>query len=143
VERGLDGLGEKLRPKRERQRTHQIKILLFTGHSNRDKSHIDRDSGDYDRYKKYLGKKAYKEKYSPFWVGHLQVSGVTKAFLDKQVDVLVERRSSGHGMAGPLQDLPHGPELPATAKPWPPATWRPCWCSPRAGLPAGPAADRP
>ena len=85
----------KLRPKRERQRTHQIKILLFTGHSNRDKSHIDRDSGDYDRYRKYLGKKAYKEKYSPFWVGHLQVSGVTKAFLDKQVDVLVERRSSG------------------------------------------------
>ena len=95
VERGLDGLGEKLRPKRERQRTHQIKILLFTGHSNRDKSHIDRDSGDYDRYRKYLGKKAYKEKYSPFWVGHLQVSGVTKAFLDKQVDVLVERRNSG------------------------------------------------
>jgi hypothetical protein len=95
LDRGLVGLKDKLKPKprTEKRQTFSIKVILFTSKEKRDREHIDGGDDEnprYERYKRYL-KKTFRSKFHIFWVGNLHVTGVTRKFLTKHVDQLVER----------------------------------------------------
>ena len=95
LDRGLVGLKDKLKPKprSEKQKTFSMKVILFTSKEKRDREHIeggDDEDPRYERYKRYL-KKTFRSKFHIFWVGNLHVTGVTRKFLTKHIDQLVER----------------------------------------------------
>ena len=93
LDRGREGLVERLNArKRARDRTYQMKVLLFTTPDMRDKGHVDAEDEQYPRYQKYL-KGKYKDKYSIFWVGELHVVGTTKKYLDTITEKLVEKKN--------------------------------------------------
>ena len=121
MDKGQEGLMDKLKPKREREQIVSMRVILFTHKDKRDKGHIA-DDDQYRRYQKYL-KGKYKEKYSTFWVGDLHVQGTTRKFLGKLLDMLVVR-----GRSKQWRDLYKicmtDPDSRIGSS-WRPATWRP------------------